>query len=425
MKLLILGSNGLLGNTFTKYFFEKTNYETYGFLRDSSKLKFFKRNYISRLIIIQNILDFNDLRRKIKELMPDVIINCIGQTNKIPGQNLNNIEKYINLNSLFPFILKEICIEIKSRLIHFSSDCVFSGENGFYSEKDNPDPIDIYGKSKLLGELNNENIITIRKSVIGHELDSKKGLLEWFLNQEGSVEGYKEAIFSGLTVLELARIIDMYILPNKDLKGIIHISGDPISKYDLLKIIANQYNKIIKIEPNEEAILITDQSVFYAESGGQVADTGEMTNIKNGIKFYVKDVQKIGGSLFCHRGLLARDSKALSIGQKLDHVVELYVDDDKLVQRIIGRFSCSYCGELYHKITKPPKHAGICDVCGSKDKFNFRQDDNEESLKIRLLAYYRDTSPLIGYYHVFNKLRKINGLGSVDEIQNNIRNIIK
>jgi adenylate kinase len=114
-----------------------------------------------------------------------------------------------------------------------------------------------------------------------------------------------------------------------------------------------------------------------------------------------------------------------SIGQSLDHVVELYVNDEKLVQRIIGRFTCSSCGELYHKITKPPKNEGICDVCGSKDKFNFRQDDNEDSLKIRLLAYYRDTSPLIGYYHVLNKLRKINGLGSVDEIQNNIRNIIK
>ena len=114
-----------------------------------------------------------------------------------------------------------------------------------------------------------------------------------------------------------------------------------------------------------------------------------------------------------------------SIGQTLDHVIELYVDDEKLVQRIIGRFTCSSCGELYHKITKPPKHEGICDVCGSKDKFNFRQDDNENSLKIRLLAYYRDTSPLIGYYHVFNKLRKINGLGSVDEIQNKIRNFIK
>ena len=114
-----------------------------------------------------------------------------------------------------------------------------------------------------------------------------------------------------------------------------------------------------------------------------------------------------------------------SIGQTLDHVIELYVDDEKLVKRIVGRFTCSSCGELYHKITKQPKHAGICDVCGSKDKFNYRQDDNENSLKIRLLAYYRDTSPLIGYYHVFNKLRKINGLGSVDEIQNNIRNIIK
>ena len=252
MKLLILGSNGLLGNTLTKYFFEKNNYETFGFLRDTSKLKFFKRKYINRLIIIQDILNINDLRSKIKVLRPNVIINCIGQTNKITGQNLNNLENYININSLFPFRLKVICDEIQSRLIHLSSDCVFSGEKGFYSERDNPDPIDVYGKSKLLGELDSENIITIRKSVIGHELDSKKGLLEWFLNQEGNVEGYKEAIFSGITALELARIIDMYILPNKNIKGIIHLSGEPISKYDLLKIIANQYNKIINIKPNKE-----------------------------------------------------------------------------------------------------------------------------------------------------------------------------
>ena len=252
MKLLILGSSGLLGNTLTKYFFEKNNYETFGFLRDTAKLKFFKRKYINRLIIIQDILNINDLSSKIKVLRPNVIINCIGQTNKIRGQNLNNLENYININSLFPFRLKALCDEIQSRLIHFSSDCVFSGEKGFYSERDNPDPTDVYGKSKLLGELDSENIITIRKSVIGHELDSKKGLLEWFLNQEGYVEGYKEAIFSGLTVLELARIIDMYILPNKNIKGIIHLSAEPISKYDLLKIIANQYNKIINIKPNKE-----------------------------------------------------------------------------------------------------------------------------------------------------------------------------
>ena len=113
-----------------------------------------------------------------------------------------------------------------------------------------------------------------------------------------------------------------------------------------------------------------------------------------------------------------------TVGQKLDHVVELYVDDEKLVQRIIGRFTCSACGELYHKTTKPPKNPSICDICGSKDTFNYRQDDNEDSLKIRLLAYYRDTSPLIGYYHAHNKLRKVNGLGSVDEIQSKIRNIL-
>ena len=112
------------------------------------------------------------------------------------------------------------------------------------------------------------------------------------------------------------------------------------------------------------------------------------------------------------------------INYNLDCVIELYVDDEKLVQRIIGRFSCSACGELYHKITKPPKKPRICDTCGSEDAFNYRQDDNENSLKIRLLAYYRDTSPLIGYYHALNKLRKVNGLGSVNEIQDNIRNII-
>ena len=113
-----------------------------------------------------------------------------------------------------------------------------------------------------------------------------------------------------------------------------------------------------------------------------------------------------------------------TISQEINHVVELYVDDEKLVQRIIGRFTCSSCGELYHKVTKMPKDPKKCDVCGSENKFNYRQDDNEGSLKIRLLAYYRDTSPLIGYYHALNKLQKINGLGSVDEIQGEIRSII-
>ena len=250
MKLLILGSNGLLGNTITKYFFEKKEYETFGYLRDYSKVRFFSKKYTNRLIIINDFLDFVNLKKNIKDLKPDLIINCVGQTNKFTNICSNNLKNYIYINSLFPYKLKEICEEVNSRLIHFSSDCVFSGEKGFYNEQDNPDPIDIYGKSKLLGELDYENIITIRKSVIGHELVSKHGLLEWFLNQEDSVEGYKKAVFSGLTVLELARVIHMHILPNNNINGIIHLSGETISKYDLLKIIADQYRKKIKIIPN-------------------------------------------------------------------------------------------------------------------------------------------------------------------------------
>ena len=251
MKLLILGSSGLLGNTLTKYFFERQEYETFGYLRDSSKKQFFRKEYRNRLIIINDFLNIVTLKKNIKELNPDVIINCVGQTNKLINNSSNYLKNYIYINSLFPYSLKEICEDVNSRLIHFSSDCVFSGEKGFYTENDHPDPIDIYGKSKLLGELDSENIITIRKSVIGHELISKHGLLEWFLNQENSVEGYKKAVFSGLTVLELARVIRMYILPNNNIKGIIHLSGEPISKYDLLKIIADQYRKIIKIIPNK------------------------------------------------------------------------------------------------------------------------------------------------------------------------------
>ena len=138
-----------------------------------------------------------------------------------------------------------------TRLIHFSTDCIFSGSKGFYSENDIPDPTDIYGRSKLLGELNLENTLTIRKSVIGHELVSRKGLLEWFLNQNRPVQGYKNVIFSGLTVLELAKFLDKYIFPRSDLKGILNISGESISKFDLLKIISDIYNKSIEIIPNQ------------------------------------------------------------------------------------------------------------------------------------------------------------------------------
>ena len=147
--------------------------------------------------------------------------------------------------------MSKICSNFKIRLIHLSSDCVFSGKTGFYSEADNPDPIDLYGRSKLLGEVSYENTITIRKSAIGHELNSKVGLLEWFLSQKDKVQGFKKAIFSGLTVLELSKIIENHVIPRRNLEGLYHISGQPISKYELLKIIAEIYKKKVAIIPNQ------------------------------------------------------------------------------------------------------------------------------------------------------------------------------
>ena len=120
----------------------------------------------------------------------------------------------------------------------------------------------------------------------------------------------------------------------------------------------------------------------------------------------------------------ALEELLLTTGQSLNHVIELFVDDSKLIERIVGRFSCTSCGELYHELTKPPKEKGVCDICGSRDSFNYRQDDNEDSLRTRLLAYYRDTSPLIGFYHAKRILRKIDGLGSIDDIQQDIKNLV-
>ena len=258
MRILILGSTGLLGYTFTRYFFDREFFDTFAIVRNYSKIKYFNEKHHEKFVHINNILDYEETEKIIKNIKPDVLINCLGITNK-KISNSNQSEEFIRINSLLPYRLQKICTVLGSRLIHFSTDCIFSGNKGFYSENDIPDPLDLYGRSKLLGELDFENTLTIRKSVIGHELISKNGLLEWFLYQNKFVEGYKNVIFSGTTVLELAILIEKYIIPRSDLKGILNISGESISKFDLLKIIADIYNKKIDIIPNE--IIKLDRSL--------------------------------------------------------------------------------------------------------------------------------------------------------------------
>ena len=120
----------------------------------------------------------------------------------------------------------------------------------------------------------------------------------------------------------------------------------------------------------------------------------------------------------------ALDALLKSKNESLSHVIELFVDEEKLIKRIVGRFTCSNCGELYHKDTKVPAEKNKCDVCKSINTFNFRSDDNEGSLKTRLMAYYRDTSPLIGFYYAKNFLRRVDGLAGIGEIHNKIRGFL-
>lgn len=248
IKILILGPTGLLGNTLLKYFSKKNNFKCYGAIRKKSdtiklknikNIKLYKINYKKRINIIKL---FNQIK-------PNLIINCIGIIKQLTKKKKTS--EIIRVNSFLPHYLAEIVnLQKKIRLIHFSTDCVFSGIKGNYKETDLPDASDIYGRSKLLGELSCSNTLTLRTSIIGHELQTKHSLLNWFLDQKKSVKGYKNAIFSGLTTLEIAKVLDKFIIPNKNLEGLYHLSGKKISKYDLLNLIKKVYKQNVKININ-------------------------------------------------------------------------------------------------------------------------------------------------------------------------------
>jgi dTDP-4-dehydrorhamnose reductase len=244
-KLIVLGSTGLLGNTLLKYFSTQSNIKCYGIIRKNSD--------IDKLKSIKNVklykIDYknqNDIIKVFNKIKPNLIINCIGVVKQLTHKN--QLSEIIRINSFLPHYLTELAnVKSKTRFIQFSTDCVFSGIKGKYKETDFPSAQDIYGRSKLLGELTYPNTLTLRTSIIGHELQTKYSLLSWFLDQKKPIKGYKNAIFSGLTALEIAKFLDKFIIPNKKLSGMYHLSGNTINKYDLLNLIKSVYKKDIKI----------------------------------------------------------------------------------------------------------------------------------------------------------------------------------
>jgi dTDP-4-dehydrorhamnose reductase len=185
----------------------------------------------------------------IKNYAPNIVINCIGA---IKQKNISD-DKMIYVNSVFPHVVARCSNQYGARVLHFSTDCVFSGRTStFYDESSLSDANDVYGKSKFVGELHDMHNLTIRTSIIGHELNSRVSLVDWFLSQQ-QAHGYTSAMFSGLPTITIANTILKYVIPNiNNLTGVYHISSDPICKFDLLHIIKTQYNKNIEILPSDD-----------------------------------------------------------------------------------------------------------------------------------------------------------------------------
>ena len=259
--IIIIGANGMIGNCLFKYLSLKKKYQVYGFVRNKMILNHENKLIDKKKLIEVQILGNNNFKKVIQDLNPEVIINCAGIVKQNPL--IKNIPLTIELNSLFPHNLNLICKELNCRLIQLSTDCVFSGRKGNYKENDYADANDLYGRSKFMGEINDKNCLTIRTSFIGHELKNKWGLLSWFISQEKKVNGFKNSIYSGLTTLEIAKIIYKFVLPNKEINGLYHIASKPIDKFSLLEIINEIYQKDITIK--KDYSLINDKSLDFSK----------------------------------------------------------------------------------------------------------------------------------------------------------------
>jgi dTDP-4-dehydrorhamnose reductase len=252
MKILILGATGMLGHKLMQVL--SREHTVTGTVRMNTSV-LADHPIFSKINILGNISADNleTIRAAIDKVRPDVVINCIGIVKQLPAAQ--DPLQSIAVNALFPHQMAKICQQRNIRFIHISTDCVFSGLKGYHSENDPSDAEDLYGKTKYLGEVNYPGCLTIRTSIIGRELDTSHGLINWFLIKEGStVSGYQKAIFSGLTTLALSEIIAQIITEYPALHGVYQVASEPISKYDLLNLVKKIYGMNITIVPDETVI---------------------------------------------------------------------------------------------------------------------------------------------------------------------------
>lgn len=244
MKILVLGVTGMLGSAVFKLLSNK--YDVWGTLRSSNGKAFFSGELQQKMISGIDLLNQDELVNVLTEVKPDIVINCVGLIKQL--SNAKDPLVALPINAMFPHRLARLCGLTDTRVVHISTDCVFSGDGKMYVESDVSDAHDLYGKSKFIGELSEyAHCITLRTSIVGHELNSKASLVDWFLAQDEQIKGFTKAIFSGLPTAELAKIIRDYVIPNKNLSGLYHVSAEPIDKCSLLQLIAEVYEKDIEI----------------------------------------------------------------------------------------------------------------------------------------------------------------------------------
>lgn len=270
MRILVLGANGMLGHTVVRLLSNDSELEVVGTVRGDGALQRCAEPARRRLIPGIDVEQPDALIRVFATVRPQAVINCVGLVKQLALAA--DPLRAVPINALLPHRLAGLCQAADARLIHVSTDCVFTGKKGQYVETDFPDADDLYGRSKLLGEVDYPHAITLRTSIVGPELAGNHGLLGWFLSQVGPVKGFRRAIFSGLTTVELATVIRDLVLPRPELRGLYHVASSPISKFELLTLFAAAYEKTNEISPDDQ--LVIDRSLNakrFGESTGYTA----------------------------------------------------------------------------------------------------------------------------------------------------------
>ncbi len=274
-RVLVLGGSGMLGHKLWQVL--STRLDAYATLRTSehpaTRLGLLDPDHVVGDVPAESL---DAVQRAVAAVQPQVVVNCIGIV-KQAGPARDPIAS-ISINSLFPHRLAALCRAEGARLIQISTDCVFSGRAGCYAESDIPDPVDLYGRSKLLGEVSDGGALTVRTSIIGRELSGANGLLEWFLGQQGGVRGFRRAIFSGLTTAALAHILATIVCEHRELSGIRHVASAPISKHDLLCMLKDAYGSSVEIVADDEVVCdrSLDGAKFEQETGLRAPSWTEM-----------------------------------------------------------------------------------------------------------------------------------------------------